>query len=116
MKWLVEYASVLLNKYAVQPDGKTAYHHLHGHKVSEQIVEFGKTIMHYFRKKRRSKMYQRWTTGVYLGTTMHSDESYIALSNGSVVRGRAITRVRPDQRWDKDLVQKILGTPSEPLS
>ena len=116
MKWMVEYASVLLNKYSIQADGKTSYHALHGKKVSERIVEFGETVMHYIPKKRRSKLDMRWATGVFLGTTMHSNESYIGLSNGSVVRGRAITRVRPDQRWSKDLIQKIRGTPAEPLS
>ena len=72
--------------------------------------------MHYIPKKRRAKLDQRWTTGVFLGTTMHSNENYIALTNGCVVRGRAITRVRPDQRRDRKLVQDIKGTPAEPLS
>ena len=116
MKWMVQYAGVLLNKYAIQPDGKTAYHALHGRKASERIVEFGECVMHYVPKKRRSKLDQRWTLGIFLGTTMHSNECYVALANGSVVRGRAITRVRPDQRWDRDAVQKVRGTPSEPLS
>ena len=116
MKWMVEYSSVLLNKYSVQADGKTTYHALHGKKVSERLVEFGETVMHYLHKKRRAKLDMRWTTGVFLGTTMHSNESYIGLSNGSVIRGRAIARVRPDQRWNRDLVQKIKGTPADPLS
>ena len=116
MKWLIEYVSVVLNKYAIQPDGKSAYHSLHGKKVSERLVEFGEVVMHYVPKKRRSKLDQRWTTGVFLGTTMHSNENYVALTNGCVVRGRAITRVRPDHRWSRDLVQQIRGTPNAPLS
>ena len=116
MKWLVEYIGVILNKYAVQSSGKTAYHDLHGKKVSERLAEFGEVVMHYVPKKRRAKLDQRWTTGIFLGTTMHSNETYVALSNGCVVRGRAITRVRPDQRWNRELVQAIRGTPVEPLS
>ena len=29
LKWLVEYAGVVLNKYSVQSTGRSAYHHLH---------------------------------------------------------------------------------------
>ena len=86
MKWLIEYVGVVLNKYAIQPDGKSAYHSLHGKKVSERLVEFGEVVMHDVPKKRRSKLDQRWTTGVFLGTTMHSNENYVALTNGCVVR------------------------------
>ena len=32
MLWLVEYAATVLNKYAVQSTGRTAYHDLHGKK------------------------------------------------------------------------------------
>ena len=39
LKWLVEYASVILNKYSIQSTGRTAYHELHGKKVSERLVE-----------------------------------------------------------------------------
>ena len=98
MKWLVEYASIVLHKYAIQPTGRTAYHDLHGKKVSEKLVEFGEVILHYVPRKRRQKLDMRWALGVFLGTTMSTNESYIGLANGSVVRGRAINRVRPDKR------------------
>ena len=116
MKWLVEYASVVLNKYAIQPSGHSAYHDLHGKKVSERLVEFGEVVLHYVPKKRRHKLDCRWALGIFLGTTMASNECYIGLSNGTVVRGRAINRVRPDKRWSTDLVQSVLGTPANPMS
>ena len=93
MKWLVEYASIVLNKYAIQPTGRTAYHDLHGKNVNEQLVEIGDVILHYVPRKRRQKLDTRWALGVFLGTTMSTNESYIGLANGSVVRGRAINRV-----------------------
>ena len=42
--------------------------------------------------------------------------TFIGLSNGTVIRCRAINRVRPDKRWSADLIQKITGTPAEPRS
>ena len=116
MKWMVEYAAVILNKYAVQPSGRTAYHDLHGKRVSERLVEFGETVLHYVPKKHRHKLDMRWGIGVFLGTTMSTNESFIGLSNGTVIRCRAINRVRPDKRWSHDLIQKITGTPAEPRS
>ena len=116
MKWLVEYSAVVLNKYSVNPSGHTAYHNLHGKKVSERIVEFGEVVLHYVPKKRRHKLDMRWAMGIFLGTKMSSNESFIGLSNGTVVRGRALTRVRPDKRWSADLIQGVLGTPAKPLS
>ena len=116
MKWMVEYAAVILNKYAVQPSGRTAYHDLHGKKISERLVEFGEIVLHFVPKKHRHKLDMRWGIGVYLGTTMATNESFIGLSNGTVIRCRAINRVRPDKRWSPDLIQKISGTPAEPRS
>ena len=72
-------------------------------------------ILHVVPKKRRVEMDMRWTTGVFLGTTMGSNEPYIGLSNGSVVRGRALNRVRPDQRWSQDTIQKLRRTPGDPM-
>ena len=114
MMWLVEYASVVLNKYHIQPSGRTAYHDLHGKKVDERLVEFGEVVLHYIPRKRRHKLDCRWAIGVFLGTTMFSNECYIGLSNGSVVRGRALNRVRPDKRWSKDAIENIKGTPADP--
>ena len=97
-KWLIEYTATVLNKYAIQSTGRTAYHDLHGRKVSERIAEFGEVILHYIPRKKRHKLDMRWGTGVFLGTTMNSNETYVGLKNGAVIRCRAIARVRPDQR------------------
>ena len=44
LPWLIEYASVLLNRYLVGKDGKTAYERLKG-KTSKMLgFEFGETV------------------------------------------------------------------------
>ena len=45
---------------------------------------------------------------------MNSNEVNIGLKTGNVTRARAISRIRPDQRWSMELVQKIVGTPMVP--
>ena len=39
--WMVEYASVLMNRYLVGKDGKTAYERLRGKKTNMLGFEFG---------------------------------------------------------------------------
>ena len=65
MKWLVEYAAVVLNKYSINLSGHTAYHNLHGKKVSERLVNFGKVVLHYAPKKRRHTLDMRWAMGIF---------------------------------------------------
>ena len=38
LKWLVECVSIILTKYHLQDDGRTAYEALHGHKASEKLA------------------------------------------------------------------------------
>ena len=44
---------------------------------------------------------------------MSSDQYFIGLHNGDVVRARAILRLIPDQRWDAG---RILGIKTTPLT
>ena len=41
MHWVVEHAARTYNKYAVSPEGATAYAYLHGKDAKEKLVEFG---------------------------------------------------------------------------
>ena len=114
MLWLVQYAGVLLTKYAVHDDNTTAYQQLHGKRATERLCELGGRVLFYVPKRRRKKMDMIWTAGIYLGTTLTSNEAYVALPDGNVTRARALTRIRPDQRWRADIIEKITGTPQIP--
>ena len=114
MKWMTEYTAVLMCKYAVHATGKTSYQELHGKRAREKLAEFGERVFYFVPKRRRAKLDLRWELGIYLGTTMHSNEVNIGLKSGNVTRARAISRIRPDKRWNMNLVQKIVGTPMIP--
>ena len=45
LKWLVEYVSVIINRYTLQDDGVSAYEAIHGKPASERLAEFGERIM-----------------------------------------------------------------------
>ena len=44
LPWMVEYASVLINRYLVGKDGKTAYERLRGKKSKMLGFEFGESV------------------------------------------------------------------------
>ena len=70
LKWLVQYAGIILTKYATHDDGTTSYQQLHGKRATERLCEFGELVLFYIPKARRAKLDMAWTIGVYLGTTM----------------------------------------------
>ena len=116
IRWIIEHSATTLNKYALHDDGSTlttAYEQLHGKKASEKIAEFGERILFWVPKRRRAKLDLPWAAGIYLGTTMTTNEAYVALPDGDVVRTGAVCRIRPDQRWRADLLQSIKGIPSK---
>ena len=79
LKWLTAYAAILLSKYAVHSNGKTSYQELHGKKAKEKLAEFGERVFYYVPKKQRAKLDLRWELGIYLGTTMNSNEVNVGL-------------------------------------
>ena len=111
MSWLVEHTACVLNKYALDAHGKTAYGRLHGREGIEKICEFSERVMWLVPKKLRAKLDQRWRCGVFLGRPLSSDQNMIGLINGDVVCARAIIRVVTNIRWSSDRVSKVRATP-----
>ena len=55
----------------------------------------------------------RWRVGLYLGHLPSSNEAYIGVSNGNVVKARCIVRVVEPARWSLTCVERIIGTPED---
>ena len=72
---------------------------MHGRCSLERIAEFGERVLWYVPKKRRGKLEPRWRNGVFLGRAWNSDQNYVGLLDGTVVRARALHRVIPSLRW-----------------
>ena len=108
MKWMVEYAAVILEQICCSTFGPNCVSRSPWEDESARdLLNSEKLVLHFVPKKHRHKLDMRWGIGVFLGTTMSSNENFIGLSNGTVIRCRAINRVRPDKRWSPDLIQKI---------
>ena len=115
LKWLVEHVADILTKYTINASGMSPYEELHGRKANERRVEFGERVFFSTPKKGRAKLDKRWRIGIYLGHAANSNEQYIGLRNGNVIRARSTVRIVARSRWDSASVLGIKGTPAEPM-
>ena len=113
MRWLIEHAVDIMNKYSINRTGLSPYEELHGQKAKERRLEFGERVFYSTPKKGRAKMDMRWKLGVYLGHAHASNELFIGIPNGNILKARSAVRVIEESRWSKDAIQKIIGSPDD---
>lgn len=102
--WMVEFAAVLLNRYEVASNGKTACERLRGKQSEILGMEFGQRVV--LRKPLRGSRMQKMDIvledGVYLGHRTVRAESIIGRPGG-IFRCSTGRRVAFEQRWNGDL-------------
>jgi hypothetical protein len=84
LAWLVEFAAVLVNRYEVGHDGKTAYERLRGKKSKLLGLEFGERL-NYKRNRSGNKLAKldcMWEDGMFLGYRSNSGEIIIGTEEG----------------------------------
>ena len=110
--WLVEYAAVLLNRFQVSHDGKTAFERSKGKKARTLGIEFGEAVLW----KRRpgggalGKLSCLWEDGIYLGIRGSSGELVVSDLKG-VWKTRTVQRKPIEDRWKEDGHEMIKQTP-----
>jgi hypothetical protein len=114
MVWSVEYASVLLNRFEVGRDGKTAYERNKGKKSRMLGLEFGESIL--WRRKpvgnNLAKLAVMWDTGIYLGIKGSTGEIIVGNGDG-ISRTRTVRRRPVEERWSAAEIEQIKGVPWE---
>ena len=55
----------------------------------------------------------KWEKGIWLGISRESNETLIG-ANGGVIRCYAIKRMPAEDKWNKELIAEIKGTPQQP--
>ena len=85
---------------------------MHGKSTHERLVEFGERVLRFVPKKLKSKLDRPWNYGVFLGRSISSDQNFIGVAGGQVVRIRAMIRLVPSARWD---LARLLGVQVPPL-
>ena len=112
--WLVEHTADILTKFVVGRDGMTGWERLKGRKYNGLLFEFGTKVFHRVQHKPvGGEMEARWLPAVWLGKRFATDEHVVAMENGTVVRTGAV-REFPGEAFEKELLDKIVGTPWDP--
>ena len=116
--WMVEYAAVLVNRFLVGRDGKTAYERSRGKRARTSGMEFGERVL--WKKKvadagpghrqALGKLDALWKEGVYLGLTANNGEVIVGDAEG-MWRTRTTRRMPQEERWDRKAIGEIKWLP-----
>ena len=112
LTWLVEFAAVLLNRFEVGTDGKTAFERLRGKPSRILNLEFGEQV-HFRRTRTDSKMVKLgllWSDGVFLEYRSASAECIVATAVG-IFKTRNVRRKNAHERWTAENMNMIGKTP-----
>ena len=112
LPWMVEFASVLINRYLVGRDGKTAYERAKGKSSKMLGFEFAERV--HFRRAptpgRLGKLDTLWHHGVFVGYRSISGE-YMVVTEEGAYKTRTMRRMPFEERWSKEAVENLKYTP-----
>ena len=118
LTWVAEHAAMMLNRYQVGRDGRTAYRRTVRERMcSESFVEFGEQV-HVKHKRRpqtnrKQSLDSKWKTGTWVGMTSRSNEHIVIIPDGGLgfaIRARTVRRMSVDQRWNSDAIEHTNAT------
>ena len=118
--WLVLWTSYVYNRLSVDANGRTPYEKTKGKPFRKELVPFGERVfwlpLTRAQKQGRSlnKLEDKWRIGHFLGVKEGTDESYIGLEDGQVIRTRAIRRMMATARVSPDTLLAVKGVPWSP--
>ena len=91
--------------------GRRHFERLHGKKPTQEFVPFGEEVLaRQITTDPRNRMNPRYQCGVWLGMRNNSAECFIGHADG-VFRAREIRRLEPQDRWDAEAINSVIGVP-----
>lgn len=115
--WMVRWAGELISKYALGFDGKSPYERLRGERCKVPMAMFGEVVLYLPLKTAKSLQEEaqpKMSTGIWLGVIERTEESIIGTEKG-IIKCRIVNRLPEDQRWDKQRVLSMRGSPWSPV-
>ena len=105
--WLVWWAATVLNKYKMDPSGRTPYQRITNVHQHRPIAKFGERVRFMVNGKRDPGLKGEpiMHEGIFLGIRNHGIECLIAVDDG-VVAARTVRRKPEDERWS---ARDVLG-------
>ena len=116
-QWMVPWAATIINRYVRDTRGRTAYQRRTGREAKKNVCEFGEKILYYPLKgahREKDKAEAKWRYGIWRGIADKSDEVTIGTEEGTV-KARAIRRLAEQSKWDRETVDRMRGTPKQPI-
>ena len=114
-QWMIRWAGMLMTRYVVKEDGKTAYEKIKGRKCRDPVVPFGEHVWYkQLKVGPNNKAETSWQEGIWLGQCQKSNEVLIGTTQG-VVRAWAVKRRTDDERWSAEAVRTMQGVPPQPV-
>ena len=109
--WLVKHAGCVLSKCQKGRDRRTPFERLHRKKPTQEFVPFGeKVVARQITTDPRNRTNPRYQYGVWLRMRNNSAECFIGNADG-LFRAREIRRLEPQDRWDTEAVDSLMGVP-----
>jgi hypothetical protein len=110
--WMVDYCGTLLSRFLRGEDGRTAYERSTGKQWRILLPEFAECVLYQPLKgeRDRKKMEPRFEMGVFLGIQESTAMRWIGTADG-VVRTWTIKRLPEEDKWQSDLLEKMVGLP-----
>ena len=117
VQWMVRWAAMLATRYTVGRDGRTPHERIKGRRCNELVVPFGELV--WYKQLKLStdstqKLESCWHEGVWIGQNQRSNEVLIGTTSG-VVKAFAVKRRPDEERWNKDAIINMQGTPEHPV-
>ena len=99
--WMIRWAAMLVSRYMVGKDGRTAYERRRGRRCRLKLATFGEKVWYKAAREHKERMYKletEWKEGTWLGHTRNSNEAIIGTADGAV-RAYAVKRQVEEERW-----------------
>ena len=107
---------MLPSRYLVGKDGQTPIKRSRGRKCGIEVIPFGETVWYKElreTKERRNQLESEFKEGIWLGHSRNSNEIIIGTPDG-VVKAYSVYRKALGERWDKEKIKNVKGTPQQP--
>ena len=114
--WMVRHAGHLITKCRVRSNGRTSYQMMKGRRSNAKMVPFGEAVLFKIPKTQYKvgSFEDRWEQGIWTGFVMRTGEHLVATEKG-VFRVATVLRRSSDKRWSAELLNKITGSPQDPV-
>jgi len=114
--WMIRWAAMMVSRFLVGRDGRTAHERRRGRKCNVPVVRFGELVWYKQMresKERKDKFESEWFEGIWLGHSRASNEILIGTADG-VVRAYTVQRKVEGEQWSASDIENMRGTPHQP--